>query len=148
MYALLNMLNTFVHTSQKQVFQQTMFKNKSLSNLITKLNTEGQLKKGELSDGSILPNYSERSIIEFGKQDIPIQLKDTGEFWRSFEVILTGNGFEIEADSVKYDYEPVDLLAIYGDDVLGLTAKNLSLFNQTLIIKLEETIFKILTKKY
>lgn len=153
MYALMNMLQNFANTNQNEVFKETMQRNKSLSKLITKLNTENQLKYGKLSDDTILPNYSQRSIEEFGKQNIPIQLKDTGEFWKSFNVTLTDDGFEIDGQSIKYDYEPIDLVdlvdyyGLKGENIYGLNSENLSLFNQTLIIKLEETIKKILSKK-
>ena len=117
-----------------------MSENPALKKLVTYLNTEKQLQFGLRSDDTVLPNYSRTSIDVYGKPDAPIMLKDTGEFWRSFEVILDMDGFEIDGDSVKFDFEPVDLEAIYGEDIYGLTDKNMNIFLNALTPKIQKVI--------
>lgn len=146
MEALFNMVRNINQLTNVNVLFITMSKNPFLKKLITALNTEKQLEFGMLSDGSILPNYSERSQLEFGKANRPIMLKDTGEFWRSFEVILNEDGFEIDGDSVKFDFEPVDLVTIYGEDIYGLTDKNMDLFINALIPKIQNVVIQEILK--
>jgi len=125
---------------QAQILFTTMSENPALKKLVTYLNTEKQLQFGLRSDETVLPNYSQTSIDVYGKPDAPIMLKDTGEFWRSFEVILDMDGFEIDGDSVKFDFEPVDLEAIYGEDIFGLTDKNMNIFLNALTPKIQKVI--------
>ncbi len=110
--------------------------------------TKKQLEFGELSDGSILDNYSITSQVVFGKPDIPIQLKDTGEFWRSFQVILEDDGFMIEADGEKTgdDGVQINLFSIYGEDVAGLNDKNMTIFINAFLIQLYNVLIQAITK--
>lgn len=146
MESLFKLVNNIKSLRVGQVLFKTMSSNSKLKDLVTYLNTEKQLNFGVLSDGSILPNYSERSQSEFGKANRPIMLKDTGEFWKSFEVILSEDGFEIDGDSVKYDFEPVDLVTIYGEDIFGLTDKNMTIFINALLPKLQNVVIKQILK--
>ena len=106
------------------------------------------LKFGLLSDDTILPNYSETSQNVYGKPNRPIMLKDTGEFWKSIEVTLTEDGFEIDGDSVKYDFEPVDLVdmvdfwGLKGENIYGLNNKNMSIFINALIPKIQNVVIQ------
>jgi len=140
MEALLNMARRITEMRQGQILFTTMSENPALKKLVTYLNTEKQLQFGLRSDDTVLPNYSRTSIDVYGKPDAPIMLKDTGEFWRSFEVILDMDGFEIDGDSVKFDFEPVDLEAIYGEDIYGLTDKNMNIFLNALTPKIQKVI--------
>ena len=89
--------------------------------LVIQLNQEFQLELGELADESLLPFYSEVSQDVYGKPNTRWTLKDTGEFYESFNVInLTPDGLTISADSEKEDKD----LAEYGA-ILGLNAGNL-----------------------
>ena len=142
MEALFQIANNIKNLSQGKILFSTMSENPQLKSLVTYLNTEKQLNFGMLSDETILPNYSEVSQSEFGKENRPIMLKDTGEFWRSFEVILTEDGFEIDGDSVKYDFEPVDLVTIYGVDIFGLNDKNMIIFINALIPKIQNVVYR------
>ena len=146
MEILFQIANNIKNLRVGQVLFKTMSSNSKLKDLVTYLNTEKQLNFGVLSDGSILPNYSQRSQSEFGKANRPIMLKDTGEFWKSFEVILSEDGFEIDGDSVKYDFEPVDLVTIYGEDIFGLTDKNMTIFINALLPKLQNVVIKQILK--
>ena len=91
---------------------------------IIRLNTEDQLyDDGVRSDGTLLPDYSQRSVEEFGKPEGHIRLKDTGAFYQSFRVKVDKYGFFIAADDVGDYDEP--LTDVYGEDILGLTEENM-----------------------
>lgn len=134
MDALKDVLNKFVKLDEKVVLFKTMDNNKHLSKLVTDLNTKHQLRFGILSDGSVLRNYSRTSQLVYNKPDIPIQLKDTGAFWSSFEVILTSDGFIINADGKKLgdNGKVINLFEKYGEDVAGLTDDNIAEFIEEL----------------
>jgi len=125
-----------------------IFTQEVVQNYIVELNTEGQLKFGILSDGDILPNYSEVSQDLFGKEDIPIQLFDTGAFWKSFDVFnVTNTEFFIDADDEKTDEngDTTYLFERYGEDVAGLTPKSIELLTKFVIPKIQQyVIAKIL----
>lgn len=153
MEALYNLVNNINELRQGLVLFKTMSKNPQLQNLVTYLNTEKQLEFGLLSDDTVLPNYSQTSIEEFGKEDRPIMLKDTGEFWRSFEVTLSEDGFEIDGQSVKYDFEPIDLIDVVdywglkGENVYGLNEKNMSIFINALLPKIQKIVATEILKR-
>jgi hypothetical protein len=144
MEALYNIINSINQLNNNMILFKTMSKNPHLKKLVTELNTKKQLEFGELSTGEILPNYSINSQLFYGKPDIPIQLKDTGEFWRSFEVILEDNGFIITADDDKGE---VELFEKYSEDVAGLTSKNMSIFVEALIPKVYDVVIQYILKK-
>lgn len=147
MEALFKLVNNFQRMRQGQILFKTMSTNPFLKDLVVNLNTDKQLEFGELSDGTILRNYSETSQMIFGKPDRPIMLKDTGQFWRSFEVILDEHGFEIDGDSIKFgDMGTVDLEDEYGENIYGLTDKNMNYFINALIPHIQKTIQKQITK--
>ena len=108
---------------------------------IVRLNTIDQLfDEGLKSDGSFLPDYSRTSVEQFGKRDGHIQLKDTGEFFRSFVVKVDPKGFEILADTAKGTGLNDDLAVRYGIDILGLTDENQNIIASALINKYIEYI--------
>ena len=91
---------------------------------IIRLNTIDQLfDNGERSDGTFLPDYSRRSVEEFGKPEGHIKLKDTGRFYHSFRVKADNYGFFIAADDETVYDQP--LTERYGIDILGLTDDNM-----------------------
>jgi len=148
MEALFNIVRNVKTLTNVSVLFTTMSKNPQLKKLVTTLNTEKQLNFGLLSDGTIMPNYSERSQNEFGKANRPIMLKDTGEFWNSFDVTLTEDGFEIDGDSIKFDFESIDLVdmvdfwGLKGENIYGLTDKNMSIFINALIPKIQNVVIQ------
>ncbi len=108
---------------------------------IIRLNTDDQLyDDGVRSDGSFLPDYSERSVREFGKREGHINLKDTGEFYQSFRVKVDKWGMFIAADDVKED---TVLTERYGIDILGLTEEN----TQVLISMIKDKYIKELHER-
>ena len=148
MEALFNIVRNVKTLTNVSVLFTTMSKNPQLKKLVTTLNTEKQLNFGLLSDGTVMPNYSERSQNEFGKANRPIMLKDTGEFWNSFDVTLTEDGFEIDGDSIKFDFESIDLVdmvdfwGLKGENIYGLTDKNMSIFINALIPKIQNVVIQ------
>lgn len=86
------------------------------SNIISDLNRK-QLLKGEKADNTFFKNYSKTSQELFGKQDIPIQLKDTGEFHDSVDTGVFGDEV-ITAGKDRYNLEER-----YGN-IYGLHDKN------------------------
>jgi hypothetical protein len=101
--------------------------------LVITLNTEGlptsQLfELGEDSQGRRLDDigggYTLFTIYEKLKFNQPIDrvtLKDTGEFYRTFDVIPFKGGFNIVADTLK---DGEDLEDRWGDEIVGLNENN------------------------
>lgn len=104
--------------------------------LIIQLNQENQLQFGILADGEELPFYSKRSVEVFGKRPIRWTLKDTGEFYDSFDVVrVTPEFLELYADSLKDDVD----LADYGA-ILGLTEESSLILKDKLLPQIQELI--------
>jgi hypothetical protein len=97
------------------------------------LNREEQLyKRGIDSEGKELtPSYAALTVIEKLRKSQPIDrvtLKDTGEFYKSFSLMLDSNfDFEIIAETIK---ESGDLADKYGEAIIGLTAESKALAAQ------------------
>ena len=116
-----------------QAIMKHLFDNKEFRKLIIDLNTEDQLfEQGIDSKGRSLGDYSIATIEgtsnfrgkkQKGQRYDHITLKDTGDFYRSFRIELTGSTFKIVADGQK---EETNLFAEYGIDIIGLTQFNMS----------------------
>jgi len=85
---------------------------------ILDLNRE-QLDIGLLSDGSILPDYSETSVTVFGKRAGAIRLFDTGNFWEGFYIDMGEKAFDVRSK----DSKEAMLLDRYTTDIFGLVPK-------------------------
>lgn len=106
-----------------------VFQNNEVQKIIIDLNRIDQLLyNGELPDGSLLPtykrNYNNLATFE-GKsvtkeQGQPYTLLDTGDFYRSFKVIVNSQGFEITANDEKENGTLEEMYA-KGSKILGLT---------------------------
>lgn len=118
--------------------------------LIVSLNTDSQLFEGFDSNGkslvSIGGSYSPITLQIKRKKNQPtnrVTLKDTGDFYNSFEVIVKKDGFVIEADAVK---DNTDLQDRWGDDIIGLSEmskEELVFFLTPLLIEyVKDAIFK------
>ena len=95
---------------------------------IIQLNTERQLHdKGEDSLGvSLTPAYTFVTLqfkAEKSQRLDHVTLKDTGEFYESFKIIVNAKGFEIVA------IDRHDLFEKYGEDVIGLTKESLQMLD-------------------
>ena len=80
-----------------------------------------QLLDGRLSNGVYLPKYSEASQRLYNKQNIRIQLKDTGAFYRSLKARRNGNEIIFTGDTNKED---VDLEQQYTKHIFGIDSDN------------------------
>lgn len=141
---LLNLGRKFMNLTRDQIMFRTMSENPFLKKLVIDLNQNNQLQHGINADGETLPDYSETSVNVYGKRPGPFTLKDSGEFYESFEVILEPDGILIDADGIKFDFEPVDLIALYNP--LGLTKQSTDIFVDVLLPLIGKTIFNAITK--
>jgi len=125
-----NKLSAIIKLDYHEIIQQAL-QDKSIQDEIIRLNTLDQLfDKGENSLGIRLEDvggeYSKMTIsykIIRGQPADRITLKDTGEFYQSFEIIAnTGDKYaKIWANPIKNDK---DILKRWGVEVLGLNEEN------------------------
>jgi hypothetical protein len=98
-----------------------VFKQKKIQSFVIDLNKDNQLfAKGEGVDGEVVGYYSQlTSLINPSKKfNQPYNFKDTGDMFRSFRVIVSKDGFVIEADADKLiDSDIIDK----DSEILGLT---------------------------
>jgi hypothetical protein len=96
--------------------------------LVIELNTQKQLfDKGQDSTGKSLGEYRPFTVREKRRKGQPtdrVTLKDTGDFYESFNVQPFFGGFIIDADAEKDDK---DLRDVYGEDIIGLNDENLQI---------------------
>jgi hypothetical protein len=131
MQAAINMCRRIKELSTGKMWMVTMNR-PDVKELIVHLNTEGQLRFGVLSSGVVLPNYSRVSQDLFGKDNIPIQLYDTGAFYESFRVVaVTEHGLSIFANDTQF-YD-VPLTDTYSIDVIGLTEESKAILMENII---------------
>jgi hypothetical protein len=131
-----------------------IIKRPEFTNLIIELNTQGQLyEKGVDSLGVSLGNYAATTIegtaqfagrAERGLRFDHITLFDTGDFYKSFKVIIRNESdsfFFIDADPVKED---TNLFQEWGEDIVGLTQESIDVLNERLQTELTKEIKKLL----
>lgn len=75
-----------------------------------------QLAQGLTSTGEYLPDYSFRSVFQYGKEPGPIKLYDTGAFYRGMKMDVTEDLYILESK----DSKSTMLQNKYGKDILGL----------------------------
>jgi len=101
-----------------------------------------QLQQGEKADGETMPDYSPRSVKEFGKPVGPIKLFDKGDFYE---------GIQAQADKNKVTLIGRDsktkMLTIRFGNILGVQADNLQgfidiVFHPAYIQKVKEKLFR------
>ncbi len=112
--------------------QEKLFKlvldNKTIKDLIIFLNTDDQFGQDHVDSlgQALFNNLTDRTTYslfdEKGRGGKPYTLRDTGEFWDSFKVIVSNGLITIDADPFKDDD---NLFDIYGQDIVGLTDENL-----------------------
>lgn len=74
-----------------------------------------QLQRGERSDGSFLPDYSFRSVFQYGKPPGPIRLYDTGDFYRGILIDVRQDIFILDSADPKSTM----LQNRYGKEIFG-----------------------------
>ena len=112
-----------------------VWKNPKVQNFIIDLNTEGKptsqlFEKGEDSLGVSLGDYSPftKAIkAEKGQRLDHITLKDTGDFYETFNVIPFLLGFRLEANPIKEDS---NLFDDFGKDIVGLNEENIIILGE------------------
>jgi hypothetical protein len=88
------------------------------ADLMADLNAE-QINTGLKADGSEMPDYSLRSVIQYNKPAGPIRLRDKGNWQKGIYVKSDG-------ETVKYlntDSKDQMLKERYGEDIQGLSEK-------------------------
>jgi len=104
-----------------------LFQNVEFKKLIIDLNTIDQLyNQGVDSRGVVIGDYTyyTKSLKQAkGQRTDHITLKDTGEFYNSFRIILNGNALQIIANPIKDD---TNLFQEFGIDIVGLTEDSMS----------------------
>lgn len=103
---------------------------------IVELNTIDQMyNKGIDALGDSLGDYSQVSVEVYGKRAGHIQLKDGGEFYDSFVVLVLDDSFIIRANTIKNDSikGDVDLTTRFGDDIIGLTEENRDIITELIM---------------
>lgn len=78
-----------------------------------------QLSQGLMSDDNYLPDYSFRSVFQYGKPPGPIKLYDTGDFYRGMLLDVRQDIFILESADPKSTM----LQNRYGGDIFGFGSK-------------------------
>ncbi len=89
-----------------------------------------QLQRGQRSDESFLPNYSPRSVAQFGKPFGPIKLYDKGDFYQGIKLEVFGHKVGI----TDTDSKAPMLVDRYEPEILGLTVKNWQLVKDEVLL--------------
>jgi len=143
MEALKTLINNALALDSTSIMVTVLSDNPIVEKLAIQLVQRRQLKFGITGDDHFLGEYSAASVLFYGKEEGPIQLKDTGEFYESMEMVLTDDGFFINADGQKDD---TNLFIEYGSDITKLNDKNFSIFIDRLVLYIQEAIIKMLFK--
>lgn len=101
-----------------------------------------QLEEGKNSKGeNITPVYSERYRRRKRKPSQYPNLKDTGDYYKSFEINYNNSSgtFSLNATNFVSEY----LLKRYGEEIEGLTDENISVISR----KIESNLSKIIQDK-
>ena len=156
MEALKKLSRNFINLNVDNLMFKTMSDNPLLKKLVRRLNTVKQLRT-EHVDADNRPLYSQRhqsgvysATTEYlsggrKKAGTPYTLFDTGEFFKSFEVMYEDDGILIDADPIKKNSSggiDTNLFEEYGEKILGLNDVNLRIFIEALKPKIRETKIK------
>ena len=144
MYALLKLAENAKTLTDGKVFMLT-FSDTKLKNLVIKLNKD-QLSIGTTADNGFLPEYSERSISEFGKRPGRWTLFDTGDTYDSFKVLSVSEDAIIEfADLEIHDVDLQDKVKSFGE-IIGLDDESISILIDEALPMMREVILDELFK--
>ena len=100
---------------------------------IVRLNQEQLYEEGMDAKGFSLGVYSQFTINikrQKGQRYDHVTLRDTGEFYSTFHVIVYHDAFEIDANDEK---DGKALFEVYGEDVMGLTDFNKSRIKEVIL---------------
>ena len=117
-----NVLDLSINDLLKKIYDLSEFEA-----LVIELNTDVQLfEQGIDANEQSLGEYTaftKELKKQKGQPTDRITLKDTGDFYKSFRVRSTNNGFVIMANAIKED---TDLTQEFGEDIIGLTDLSIS----------------------
>lgn len=87
------------------------------------------MSRGERADGSKFPDYSPRSVLEFGKRPGPWTLRNTGEFYKLIQIVrIDSTGWELSSLDEKTTLIKAKVKQRLGDNtskVFGLNKTSL-----------------------
>lgn len=115
MASILSMLRRFESLDTDKIISETMEESKET---LADLNAE-QINTGLKADGELMPDYSIRSVVQYGKPAGPIRLRDKGDWQAGLYVTVQG-------DKVVFndtDNKDQKLTERYGEDIKGLSDK-------------------------
>jgi hypothetical protein len=108
-----------------------------------------QLSKGERSDGSSLPDYSQTSVEMFGKEQGAIKLYDTGDFYNSIEAKVVNDVIAILSSPLKRDSVSGNITNLkqkYENEIIGINEENLQKIREQVKQNVVKYIFEVLRK--
>lgn len=138
MESLEKLLNNYINLDFDQVFNELILESKDF---ILQLQKDRLFTIGEDSKGLTLGQYAVSTKIKKQRQGLPsghITLFDTGEFYNSFTLQITADGFVLNADGQK---ESINLFERYGNDILGLSFEDFEKFVEFSIEALQRIIY-------
>lgn len=101
------------------------------------LNAE-QINTGLKADGSTMPDYSFRSVFQYGKPPGPIRLRDTGAWQQGLYARVEGEKIVFASSDGKND----KLIDTYGVQIVGLSEKfKVEVIRENIIPGLKEKIY-------
>lgn len=131
-----------------------LYHNDDLLDFVVYLNTQKQLfEKGINADSLSLSEvrglgyspYTKAVKAKKGQPTDRVTLKDTGEFYRSFDVkLLSTNDWQIVADTVKE--AGVDLRSEWGNEIIGLTVESKTMLANKIRPLIKPIILKIIKR--
>lgn len=115
MASIKQVLNRIESLDTEAVIRETMQESEEA---LADLNAE-QINTGLKSDGSEMPDYSFRSVFQYGKQPGPIRLRDKGAWQAGLYAKVQGDKVVFESSDSKDKM----LTDRYGDQIKGLSDK-------------------------
>lgn len=141
--------NNIIDTNVNRLIN-TLIEKRDFTELIIDLNTEKQLfNEGIDSLGVKLGEYSPFTKQLKQEKGLPIDritLFDTGDFYKSFEIVITDLDdpfFLINANPIKDD---TNLFIEYGVDILGLTEQSTRILQNKLQREIKKELTRIINK--
>ena len=122
---LLRILDNIISLNIDDIMLEILKQEDDVIELIVDLNTNGQLFQGIDSKGNDLGTYTQITIAikrSKGQPTDRVTLKDTGDYYKSFDVKPYKGGFEIISDPIKEGFNLEDK---YGSDLESLTEYSL-----------------------
>ena len=148
-----NLANTIIDSNVNKIIN-LLIEKRDFTELIIELNTDKQLyEEGIDSLGVSLGNYAATTIegtANFegrkskGLRFDHITLFDTGQFYKSFEVIIRNENdafFFIDADPMRDD---TNLFDEWGADIVGLTDKSKEILGDKLKVELQKEVRRLM----